>query len=115
MSCDLVYYILATITQEDLVQCLYNLYVTLSHLRSKEPPRLHFVLGSDYIDVEAEINYGDRVRVTTLKMYCIGGKFRWAKRSWISRFCQKPRKFPANATASCDFRINLMCHISQVV
>ena len=45
-------------------------HVTLSHLRSKEPPGLHFEmytglqLGSDYIDVEAEIDCEDRLILT---------------------------------------------------
>ena len=33
--------------------------VTRSHLRSKEPPGLQ--LGSDYIDVDAKIDCGDRL------------------------------------------------------
>ena len=48
---------------------LVHINVTLSHLRSKEPPGLHFIcspasrlqLGSNYIDVEVKINCGDQL------------------------------------------------------
>ena len=40
----------------------YLAHVTLSHLRSKESPGLQ--LGSDYIDVKAEIDCGERLILT---------------------------------------------------
>ena len=56
-----------------LMPVLQLLLVTLSHLRSKEPPGLlaglhtKLQLGSDYIDVDAEIDCGDQLILMQLE------------------------------------------------
>ena len=50
------------LTKKQGIRLMRTVYATLSHLRSKQSPGLQ--LGSDYIDVEAEINCGDRLILT---------------------------------------------------